>query len=128
MIFIIPGTAVTPIRRTYLTPVGDFADSPGPYGTYDMGGDVFQWNESIFRSRRGSGGGSWDDKYGFDLGSASSSSCLPLAKYSNVGFRVASEAVPEPGSLALLLAVRRGVWNLETTDVTQLRQRTRCAA
>ncbi len=96
----------------FLTPVGDFVDSPGPYGTYDMGGDVFQWNESMFQSRRGSGGGSWDDKYGFDLGSASSSSCLPLANYSNVGFRVASEAVPEPGSLALLLAgaVAFGIW------------------
>ena len=30
----------------YLTPVGVFAGSPGPYGTYDMGGDVFQWNEA----------------------------------------------------------------------------------
>ena len=28
-----------------LTPVGSFADSPGPYDTYDMGGDVDQWNE-----------------------------------------------------------------------------------
>ncbi|MGO9112151.1 MAG: hypothetical protein ACLP9L_23235 [Thermoguttaceae bacterium] len=24
----------------YLTPVGSFAASPGPYGTYDMGGNV----------------------------------------------------------------------------------------
>ena len=30
-----------------LTPVGAFAASPGPYGTYDMGGDVFQWNEAV---------------------------------------------------------------------------------
>ena len=30
----------------YLTPVGSFSSSPGPYGTYDMGGDVWQWNET----------------------------------------------------------------------------------
>ena len=29
-----------------LTPVGSFALSPGPYGTYDMGGDVWQWDEA----------------------------------------------------------------------------------
>ena len=31
---------------SYLTPVGDFEDSPGPFGTYDMAGDVWQWNET----------------------------------------------------------------------------------
>ena len=30
----------------YLTPVGAFSASPGPYGTSDMGGDVIQWNET----------------------------------------------------------------------------------
>jgi len=31
----------------YLTPVGAFAGSPGPYGTFDMGGDVWQWLETF---------------------------------------------------------------------------------
>ena len=31
-----------------LTPVGTFAASPGPYGTFDQAGDVWQWNETAF--------------------------------------------------------------------------------
>ena len=30
----------------YLTPVGEFSRTPGPYGTYDMAGNVLQWTES----------------------------------------------------------------------------------
>ena len=34
------------MRRISLTPVGAFLLSPGPFGTYDMGGDVWQWAEA----------------------------------------------------------------------------------
>jgi formylglycine-generating enzyme len=86
----------------YLTPVGYFAGSPGPYGTFDQGGDVFQWNETTFRgSYRGVRGGSFALDESFLL-----SSCLeydkPTNMYEDSGFRVAE--VPEPGSIALLLA------------------------
>jgi formylglycine-generating enzyme required for sulfatase activity len=89
----------------YLTPVGTFADSPGPYGTYDMGGDVFQWNEAIFSGPlRGMRGASWDDDPG-PLTSSGSYAGYPASAEgaSIVGFRVASSvAVPEPATLTLL--------------------------
>ncbi len=87
-----------------LTPVGAFAASPGPYGTYDQGGDVWQWNEAnIDDSSRELRGGSWWNPGGSDLLAASN--CLdadPTAEAYDVGFRVAS--VPEPGSIALVVA------------------------
>ena len=85
-----------------LTPVGAFADSPGPYGTYDMGGDVWQWNEaSIDNDYRGLRGGSF---YGIGVAGLASSYrdfYYPTGENPNIGFRVAS--VPEPGSITLLL-------------------------
>ena len=39
-------TGFPTIDHIFLTPIGAFANAPGPYGTYDMGGDVFQWTSS----------------------------------------------------------------------------------
>ncbi|MGO9111717.1 MAG: SUMF1/EgtB/PvdO family nonheme iron enzyme, partial [Thermoguttaceae bacterium] len=89
----------------YLTPVGSFVLSPGPYGTFDMGGDVWQWDESAVQSSyRVVRGGCWS--YFSDyLGSSCRYMAAPTYEDEiggPVGFRVAS--VPEPGSIALLLA------------------------
>ncbi len=84
----------------YLTAVGAFADSPSAYGTFDQGGDVFQWNEAdISGSYRGQRGGSFSAN-GADLPSAFRNYDLPLFEYATVGFRVAQ--VPEPASLSIL--------------------------
>ncbi len=88
----------------YLTPVGTFAGSPGPYGTYDMGGDVYQWNDAnIDDSLRGLRGGFWAStsdtlaaSYRYDDFSGN-----PSLERDAVGFRVAE--VPEPGSITLVV-------------------------
>jgi formylglycine-generating enzyme len=91
-----------------LTPVGVFASSSGSYGTYDQGGNVYQWNEAIIptfiSSVRGIRGGCFYDRSdelaasyreeGPQFGS-------PTNKDHRIGFRVAS--VPEPSSFLLLL-------------------------
>jgi formylglycine-generating enzyme required for sulfatase activity len=85
-----------------LTVVGAFAASPGPYGTYDMGGDVFQWNEAIiYGSARALRGGSFNSNgdgvlqaSGWDDGNP------PYGDYCLIGFRVSE--VPEPVSMAFL--------------------------
>ena len=98
----------------YLTPVGDFVLSPGPYGTYDMAGDVYEWNETAYpgsdpiKSLRGGSWGQWSSM----MESGNIEGYNPLTTSDTVGFRVAS--VAEPGSVALLFAgtVAFGIWRL----------------
>ncbi len=85
-----------------LTPVGYFNGSPGPYGTYDMGGDVRQWDEQIvYGIYRGMRGGAWGG-VSQALSSNYTSNSNPNYYDWGSGIRVAS--VPEPTSIALLLA------------------------
>jgi formylglycine-generating enzyme required for sulfatase activity len=88
-----------------LTPVGAFAASPGAYGTYDVGGDVYQWNETPYGGIvRGNAGGG----YASDVGTLTSEYVAagggpePTYAGSELGFRVAY--VPEPGSISMLVA------------------------
>ncbi len=73
-----------------LTPVGAFAASPGSYGTYDQGGDVWQWNEAkVTGSTRGQRGGAWGEIPNL-LPSNIRDSYLLTAERDTIGFRVAS--------------------------------------
>ena len=88
----------------YLTPVGAFAGSPGPYGTFDMGGDVCQWDEAcISGTMRGLRGGAYVLDWSNLVASVRDGNS-PASGGGGIGFRVASLAVPEPGSIALVVA------------------------
>jgi formylglycine-generating enzyme required for sulfatase activity len=73
------------------------AGSASYYGTFDQGGNAWEWTEAIIGSSRGYRGGSFIHD-GFIMQSSYSNSNLPTGGDSFIGFRLAS--VPEPsGSL-----------------------------
>jgi len=82
-----------------LTGVGDYTGTKSPYGAFDMGGNVGQWNEALgINSNRVYRGGSFAFNASF-LRSLGWPSALPSATSAVIGFRLAS--VPEPSTLAL---------------------------
>jgi formylglycine-generating enzyme required for sulfatase activity len=85
----------------YRTNAGEFENSPGPYGTFDQGGNVWEWNDTrILTNYRGLRGGSFVD-YSDHLYAASRYYNLPTLYNHEIGFRVAT-VIPEPGSLPLV--------------------------
>ena len=101
----------------YRTNVGEFENSGSAYGTFDQGGNVWEWNEAIVYqdatyAYRGLRGGSFGSNK-ITLLASGRSSYIPTDELELIGFRV-SEVVPEPssiialaGGLASLLAFRR---------------------
>ncbi len=85
----------------FRTEVGEHENSASPYGTYDQGGNVYEWNEDpIYGLANVMRGGSFH-YYGVDiLHAASRNSCYTIAEDFDIGFRVVE--VPEPVSLSLL--------------------------
>jgi formylglycine-generating enzyme len=87
-------------QSTYTGPWNVGSGTPEQNGTFDMMGNVWEWNEALFYgSIRGVRGGSY---FNTDLKLASSarSSTYPFNEFGFVGFRVAS--VPEPASAAIM--------------------------
>jgi sulfatase modifying factor 1 len=104
------------------TNVGAYSASLSPFGSYDMGGNVYQWTDTAAFASPDTGvvlrGGSWDFS-SYDSGSDFRSTYQAYDDREDVGFRVASVGiVPEPATLALgaigvlsLLALRhRELW------------------
>ncbi len=94
----------------YRTEVGAHENSESPYGTFDQGGNVYEWNEAILPGpHRGLRGGSFDNAGNGALLHALSrnSSNYPGDVNGLIGFRVAS--IPEPGSITLLATAALGL-------------------
>jgi formylglycine-generating enzyme required for sulfatase activity len=91
----------------YRTNVGEFENSASPYGTFDQGGNVWEWNEAIpyisgSYAYRGLRGGSFSGD-GSTLRSSTRDFSSPDPHYEDcsVGFRVSE--VPEPSSIIALV-------------------------
>ncbi|MCP4643896.1 MAG: PEP-CTERM sorting domain-containing protein, partial [bacterium] len=95
----------------YRTKVGEWENSASVYGTFDQGGNVWEWNETAIGSDRGSRGGSFVSIEYYLQSSSDRLNPIPTDESHNRGFRVAS-VVPEPGSVAMLagLALMGFVW------------------
>jgi formylglycine-generating enzyme required for sulfatase activity len=88
--------------------VGSYSGDPSSYGTFDQGGNVWEWNDAaISGAYRGLRGGSWDGDASL-LRSSFRNYSGPSTELNLFGFRVASSelaAVPEPTSLLSTLAL-----------------------
>jgi formylglycine-generating enzyme required for sulfatase activity len=83
------------------TAVGSYADNPSYYGTYDQGGNAFEWIDKVVSTdSRMTRGSAWD-WYGAPSLMSSQGSTFAQADldFSGIGFRLA--AVPEPTSMVL---------------------------
>jgi Sulfatase-modifying factor enzyme 1 len=86
-----------------LTDVGAYSGTTSPYGAFDMGGNVWQWNEALINgSFRGLRGGSFYIVSN-NLLSSIRNSYDPASGSVDIGFRVAS-TIPDP-STGVLAAV-----------------------
>jgi formylglycine-generating enzyme required for sulfatase activity len=85
-----------------LTNRGSYTGSASPYGTFDQGGNLWEWNEAIVNvTSRGTRGGSWFNG-GSSLSATSRFQNGPAIENNVTGFRVA--AIPEPGTGFLVIA------------------------
>jgi hypothetical protein len=76
--------------------VGSYTGSASPNGTFDQGGNVWEWNEAIVDGwLRGIRGGSFEEDWGA-LAASVRVSRFPYHRGANLGFRIAKQPPPIP--------------------------------
>jgi formylglycine-generating enzyme required for sulfatase activity len=96
---VMPNTAnCGPDEPGAVTDVGAYTGSASPYGTFDQGGNVWEWNDELYftGALRAFRGGSWGD-LASGLAASAPNRNDPRSGSGYTGFRVAS-LVPEPGT------------------------------
>ena len=84
----------------YTTEVGEFENSASPYGTFDQGGNLAEWNETEWTEFPGIRGGWWGHRAN-DLLASTRYLDPPHVEHFAISFRVAS--VPEPAQPHVVL-------------------------
>jgi hypothetical protein len=95
-----PGTANCDDAVGGLGAVGAYTASASPNGTFDQGGNVWEWTEEIAGFNRRIRGGAFDSAPGELEASASGQDDDPLDESADLGFRV----LPEPNAAVSLVA------------------------
>ncbi len=86
-----------------LTDAGAYTLSAGLYGTFDQGGNLWEWNEALFSgSFPGLRGGSWSYYSSYLLASYRGDGGIPTNASGSVGFRVATVSEPSTAVLAIV--------------------------
>ena len=88
-----------------VTDVGAYSGDASHYGTFDQGGNVWEWNDAIVStSDRGLRGGSFNSFDASFLQSSDRFNTNPSSEFDTIGFRVSSLApIPEPSAYAAIL-------------------------
>ncbi len=99
---------IVPPGPDNLTAVGATPERQARMARYDMGGNVYQWNEALIGSSRGVRGGSFVGIFSSLLSSNRLGVAVPASEFVDVGFRVAM--VPEPSTLVLAALACGVIW------------------
>ena len=130
------GPTATPNSANYddvvntVTNVGAYSGTTSPYGAADMGGDVFQWNDTAIpvtgETFRGLRGGSFSQS-AIGLKSSVRNDADPTPEENDFGFRLASvPGVPEPSTGVLaVLACGAALWWRKRSPISSRHGRVR---